>query len=426
LDALIMRNMGQANMVMPVPPHNATYVDYSGNHFANWQAIYEDRRDNAIESLNLSNTNFDSSQFATLLTSPPTSDVYIQGVNISHNPLLTGVTPLTQIMDLKHVNVNNTSLSGAQDFTGIGGLCSLSMSDTQVGSLRPIMPVQYLNLQNSVKLKNAQPLHSPEYRPHWTKLSGSNALKCHNFYNYLDNSQAGSSIPPLTDFSIVDPNTSVNPLPQCETQSTDVQYTSPNICKPTQVLSMAVYEDVNTSKRVITWEPNTSHDYERWGVTHYLVTAFKNGDILNQFTSAYPSTNILTNSLEPDKYTVSPCTEFQCGYNREATIFEQGLTKVTDSSGFWDLTDTNNLSFQIKFKYPQQVFDQPFGKPDYFEITPGFNQPGHNDPIVIPVINTNGNCVEGDVLKPCDGDGNLWYSDLIPENQYIGKDFVIK
>src|SRR5690606_20544052 len=86
LDALIMRNMGQANMVMPVPPHNATYVDYSGNHFANWQAIYEDRRDNAIESLNLSNTNFDSSQFATLLTSPPTSDVYIQGVNISHNP----------------------------------------------------------------------------------------------------------------------------------------------------------------------------------------------------------------------------------------------------------------------------------------------------------------------------------------------------
>src|SRR5690606_11891791 len=106
-----------------------------GNDFASWSSISMARRDNAFKSLNLGNTNIDDSELTTVLTAA--HDVFIEGLDLRDNPSLTSISSLGLIKGLQHLNLDRTGLEGAQEITGQSGLCSLSLSNTDVESLEP-------------------------------------------------------------------------------------------------------------------------------------------------------------------------------------------------------------------------------------------------------------------------------------------------
>jgi hypothetical protein len=202
---------------------------------------------------------------------------------------------------------------------------------------------------------------------------------------------------------------------ECSNYSSTVQVLVDLPITPAAPAMFEVYEDINTQRRFLTWQGNSSNN--GLGISSYYIKAYDaNSNVVfeRQVATDFPQPFVL-NSLLPNKYTLSECTINICGDERQDTTFDQGLTRVAESSVIWD-TSTTNFSYHFKFKYPQAVFDGGFGKPDWFIITPDFIQPTTNQTeIIVAVGNTNNNNTD-----------LFWHTVEIQQNTFVGTNFTIK
>ncbi len=366
---------------------NASYIDLSNNNITGaYSELFRPNRSEAIQALDLSGnpvvTATDPAGFKTAVTGQ-----FIDAIDLSQTDIQ-DVNDLVDTNGLKHVNLNGASqLSTTQDITDFGGFCGFSMSNTPVKNFNGTMkPIQFLNLSNNPDMYKVQALNQSLAEPQnfWplhVDLSGSNAMKCGNYYNFIDFTTPPDAFPLLTSMGVsgLDPAT----LPTCPMINWPGVFNQAEDCMMHKVETASGYEDITTQTRYITWTLNhaaVDDIYQRWGVTHHQVLALNSND------EVIDSRNVLLNaefqaarfdSLEAVQYTVAACNPNSCGYTRTVSSFDRGLTRPTldDGAVIFDTSDPNNLRFKFNVKYEANAFNQvPGGRPDSFRIYSTFPQ----------------------------------------------------
>ncbi|MFV0543016.1 MAG: RHS repeat-associated core domain-containing protein [Marinicella pacifica] len=406
-DSIILQNMNLSSV--KGVPYNATYVDLSHNNItASFTELNYQARDWPIAALNLSDNQIIPSDSASDFTTE-ISGQYIDAIDLSHSGIK-DVADLSGINGLKHVNINNAAeLNGTQDITNFAGLCGFSMNNTEVRQFRGIKPIQFVSLTNNDSLDRAQTLNSGLYWPMRVDLSGSNALKCGNYYNFID-ATTPPLVPLLNDMSVAgDPSN----FPACPEINWQAVFNHADTCKPNKINHVKVREDTATSRRFLTWTAYSPEQYDQWGVTHHKITSLVNDEVINiQYLNVSEGSIFIDNDLEPDSYVVQACTAEICGYDggKDSAPFAQGLTSVSNVEQVWH-ADGNLVYF--KFGYDNQIFldSSNFGAPEFFEISPTFAQPDE----VPEIVNIDVNGYQA-----------IWETDWIDTDEYIGSHYKIK
>ncbi len=137
--------------------------------------------------------------------------------------------------------------------------------------------------------------------------------------------------------------------------------------------SFDVYSDTNTQRRYISWQKNDTYDYEFWGVDNFKVIGYVNNEIVYQRRVAIDDDSILiNNSFLPDSYTISACSEQECGIPiTDSAPFSQGLSRVTNLNVNWlDLQD-DIKDFKFSFNYPatNQSIGLSWDRNEYVDVT---------------------------------------------------------
>ncbi len=378
-------------------------------------------------------------------------------------PAITSIESCANVSGLRYLTVNDApNLELINGGIGIGngsskvsvsidnfaGFCGLTFNNTNLEILEGSRPINRLNLidnTNLQQIKTIKPAYNqgtnsyPDLIPASVRIQGSDSMDCSAIYEKKTFKETlpilqmqGKSV--FTKVNGVEKNSK-----QCPYTAQADAHIFPNICKPDPIQSLNIYQDTNTQRRYITWEKNPNHDYTLWGVTHYKIQGFVNGvngTVVYQRNIAINTvTTLLQNSLEADTYTISVCTEQECSEPiTQSAPFAQGLTRVIDTSTFWNTSglDPQNFTYRIRFKYPNFAFNTQsgVGKPTYFKIIPDFPQDtGALDEIIIPVIdpNQNGNCIQSTNGNDnsCNGDAEIWVSQEIDRNLFVGNNFTI-
>lgn len=324
-------------------------------------------------------------------------------------------------------------LKNQQNLNDFGGLCGLNLEYSWLTHLNTIRPIQNLSLKGTWLLQSADVIDlAQDYWPHSIDYSARSGTAC-SVNDARVEKNATSSPTRLNDinaaFPLIVNGESVKP-PNCPNVRTPSTFISTEQCKPDAPINSQVYEDVNSSNRIITWEMDSNHDFQSWGITHYKITAKDGAEIIDTFSidASVLHSRLTTYSLQPDRYIIQACTEHQCGFSSvvtEGSGFQTGLARPIDALGIWDTSNAEDYKFKFKFKYPESSFNG-LGIPDKFIISPNFGLPGTFTPVEILVSGTNGNCSDTSGENPCDGDSSWWYSPFIPESSFIGRDFSIK
>ena len=412
LDTVIYNNSGLT--AIPLLPPKASYIDMSASAVTSGAQQFEGypRKVVKLNDNPLADVFFDPITNGSIVSEKDKQAAQIEILDIA----ATGVTDIvgfSAIQNLSHININDTQVGTVSDVVDISqfpnGLCGLQMDNTNARILEGFRPVQFLSIKNNTTLHKVKSMNNAAseredaryFLPNYLDLSGSNGMQCEHVYNLHDR---WDTLPHVN----LDGSNGLS----CPDYSNSDLFNRPDDCRPNKLESVTVYEEVSTGIRYITWQAKARHEaaYDRWGVTQYEISEISDtGEVLDvHYVSLDTPQPFVVYSSKAEKYAVKVCTENQCGDPREASISRTGLAPVENLQAVWDAAGEN---FAITFTYPQSVFDTPFGKPEYFKITPLFTQlPGTPD---IPDI------IVGSVNQ------SPWTSATINHQQYLGNSFEI-
>jgi RHS repeat-associated protein len=408
LDSIVLSHMNLS--AVEGVPYNASYADLSHNNIdTGYDQLKLSARSEGLAALNLSHnpvvSSADPTGFKTSI-----SGQFIDAIDLSHTDIK-DVNDLAGINGLKHVNLNNAlQLNNTQDISQFSGFCGFSMNETAVRQFRgTYKPIQFLSMTNNPNLDRVQALNqNPEvqtnYWPMRVDLTGSNALKCDNYYNFIDATTEPGAWPLLSDVALVSNE------PQCPTVNWPGVFNHAEYCKPNKINQIQVLEDQQSSQRFITWLRLTPEQYQTRGITQHKISTYLNDQILNVHYQAVEDGGVfIDNDLTPNKYIIQDCTDQTCGYEGVAHgPFGTGLAAVENITQSWNTAGTE---VTFAFSYPQSSFTG-MGEPDYFMVVPNFSQPV-GTPDILPTDVTPG-LYEG-----------TWYSSPILVDQYIGSTYEI-
>ena len=408
LDSIVLSHMNLS--AVEGVPYNASYADLSHNNIdTGYDQLKLSARSEGLAALNLSHnpvvSSADPTGFKTSI-----SGQFIDAIDLSHTDI-NDVNDLAGINGLKHVNLNNAlQLNNTQDISQFSGFCGFSMNETAVRQFRgTYKPIQFLSMTNNPNLDRVQALNqNPEvqtnYWPMRVDLTGSNALKCDNYYNFIDATTEPGAWPLLSDVALVSNE------PQCPTVNWPGVFNHAEYCKPNKINQIQVLEDQQSSQRFITWLRLTPEQYQTRGITQHKISTYLNDQILNVHYQAVEDGGVfIDNDLTPNKYIIQDCTDQTCGYEGVAHgPFGTGLAAVENITQSWNTAGTE---VTFAFSYPQSSFTG-MGEPDYFMVVPNFSQPV-GTPDILPTDVTPG-LYEG-----------TWYSSPILVDQYIGSTYEI-
>ncbi|WP_223787001.1 RHS repeat-associated core domain-containing protein [Marinicella meishanensis] len=372
LETLVMTNM--ALTAIPEVPDAVDFLDLSLNQITGntGGTLPPAVISNAFDSLILDDNEAAGQPTVNDALLSSLSDREIKTIS-ARNSAATDIDLLSGVTNLHNLDLSGAPLAGTQNIENFTGFCALTIQQSQMTKLKPARPIQFLNLASNTELKNIQPTTATSYRPLETSFLNSDQVECHNYYETIDNQAT-----PLTDMTgiqVTMPDGSVANAPACPIINQAAELTAATQCRPNRVQELAVYEDIPSARRYITWQPNSSHDYDRWGVTHYLIQAHKNGALIDQHTQLYDAqgnipTHVQEHSLEADEYFVQACIGDNCGYNKvDSAAFDQGLRTPHDLNQQWSV---NNEYFNISFDY--ELPPNVNAYPDYFEVLSSFPQ----------------------------------------------------
>lgn len=427
LETLYLKGMSLTTV--PALPDSVTYLNLSKNHIVDNAGGFwpEDPLNTLV--INNNATAFDSNWSVTG-SYTLVDEFFNQLINVkssviesiqAKNTAMNGIDVFSSMSTLKDLDLRSDTFTSVLDFNQFNGkgFCSLSIRSNNLTLIQNETPVQILNVANNPILEKIQLAVSSEYRPASVDFSGSDKLVCHHRDKIINN-----SAPVITDMQLIPGS-----LVSCPIWSGSSVINGSSDCLPNAPMTVDVFEDINTSRRYVHWQMNPAHAIEGWNLSHFKITAYQNGAVINTIDVDQSSERLTTFfSLEADSYEVQACTFQQCGIGKttQQTQFKQGLSRPFDGLGIWDVTDINNLTYQLRFQYPQNAFNSTYGKPDKFIIEPLFQQPTPTAPIEVLVGAVNGNC-PGSTENPCNGSNEeYWYSIDIAQNQFIGRDFTIK
>ena len=187
--------------------------------------------------------------------------------------------------------------------------------------------------------------------------------------------------------------------------------------------NFSVYQDSDSNSRYLVWGTNT--ESVEPPIVRFLIKGYnQNNLVFERYVASDTQLPFITNDFSVTRYTISACTEFQCGDTVEDSFFDQGLGRVTDAFVLWDTESPDpeiplapeDFTYEFMFKYPDALFNDPSGaaRPDYFIITADFIQPeGRPQSDVISVPNNSDN-------------SGYWTSNIISRDHFIGNNFTIK
>jgi hypothetical protein len=407
LDSIVLSNNNQTTINSV--PWNASFIDLSGNDVSDgFTELFRTNRGEAIAALNLSGNQNLLSTSATALVDHMTGQ-HIDAIDLSHTDI-TDINDLVGVVGLKHVNLNNaTQLNDTQDITNFSGFCGFSMNNTTVNQFRgTYKPIQFLSMTNNPNLDRIQALNQDPDNPitYWpmrVDLTGSNALKCGNYYNFVDATTAPGAWPLLTDMSVTgnDPQT----MPQCPTVNWTGVFNHADYCKPNRFppALFEVYENGSNTRHYVEWQENLMDDYARWGVTHLKITSYVGEEVQHEYYKHLDEHRSLivdgSQGDMPDKYEIVACNDYQCGYGGavQTPPFLQGvaepiLHQLEEDRVIWTHIDPAGVEhlFKIKMYYDRTVWDTDKGQPDRFEVYSTFPQSNGSFLIdtVIPTIDS--------------------------------------
>ncbi|MCF6300416.1 MAG: hypothetical protein L3J52_04785 [Proteobacteria bacterium] len=435
LETIYIKEMGLTQL--PLLPESVTYINASFNNIT----------DNAGGF-------FPTSALNTLVINSKADGTFGPGVTNSFisslgstaietitakNSQINNVSVFNSVQSLGNLNLNGSNLEPVQNIEAFGGFCSLTIGSSDVIAVKGHRPIEFFYANNLPSLELLEPLEAgailetgfgggaPEntlYFPLQTWLSGSNKLQC----AHLDKAQANSSDPNVTtmyDMTVSYPSEYKNGntietlwSPICVVSYAASILDLPVNCSPNPPEMFNVFEDINTQTRFLSWTKDPDHDYTGWGVTHFKINALDSSGIaINEYIiDVNADSYYQINNFDAVSFEIVSCTSFQCGNKKTSGTIAQGLTRPTNTGHQWDTSNSNDYQFTVNFKYPQNVFDSTYGKPDYFLITPAFTQlPGGFTSLQILAGSVNNNCVSS-----CPNNEDIWQSAPISRDALIG------
>ena len=238
---------------------------------------------------------------------------------------------------IKNLNLSGSLLSGDQQLDNISGFCTLNLENNDVLKLKEIRPIQELIISSNSDLFKLDPLKSNDYQPFKLDLHQSDNLECNHYFKHIiDNTspvpgRINNPVPPFTLANGEDAE-----ILSCGIRGFQRQLTLPNGCKPNKPKTFQVFQNTSiTDFRYLTWTKNDAHDYQRWGVTHFLLEAFENDVLVNEYIlSINDPFNIELDSFVPDTYSLKVCIDEKCSDPRivSADQITQGYAKTINHS----------------------------------------------------------------------------------------------
>ena len=202
---------------------------------------------------------------------------------------------------------------------------------------------------------------------------------------------------------------------ECSGYSNSLQVLVDLPINPAAPAVFEVYQDLNTQRRFLTWQGNSNNN--GLGITSYKIKAYdSNNNVVfeRQVAIDYPQPFVL-NSLSPTRYTLSECTSSACGDERQDTLFDQGLSRVTDLGISWTNTSPNNRLFKFNFNYPAALLSgtgTAYGDPTEFKIYSDIGTTSGNN-LIATILFSSGNTTIG------------WQSIDVPLDSNTGNSFKV-
>jgi len=298
------------------------------------------------------------------------------------------------IAGLKFIGVDGGNFPNTtQDisaFTGdIGAnkLCGLNITNTNLEQLNSTVPVEVSFHLNNNSLKYVQPLLD----------AANNVIPMARFASIETDSLLCSNRYKLAEFSYGQSTQTSAPINKSGTSACGSipaivsYYQIPSTCKPDPLPSVAVYQDLETQRRYITWEKDPALDYDLMGITEYEIKGYdSNGNVTLQRRVATNLAQVYVSYfMAPVKYSVSACNENICGYEIEDSQFSQGLSRVRNLLTIWS---SNAAGPQFKFEFNYSKFSSEtdeslaISEPDEFKIVSNFPQSNANDSTLLATI----------------------------------------
>jgi len=197
--------------------------------------------------------------------------ITIETISLSGGKLMS-IDNCSLVSNLLYLDVEDAkNLDDMVDINNTGGYCMLSINNSDVKKVVGSRPINILRLEDNKNLKSVNLIKKeslddpqniyPDLIPQNVSLSGSNALKCSNYYN-----KKGLWDTRTTTSMSVSFDTTVDgltlPSPTCFSEIL-TGYLNAEKCKPNEPNSFKVYTDEENVKRYLTW--NHHDDAELWG-----------------------------------------------------------------------------------------------------------------------------------------------------------------